>query len=60
MVFPVSDDNTDRIRTPYVTIAFIVINVLVFFLLQQGGTTQRTPTSNLTPAWAEFDLPPVL
>ena len=38
MVFPVSDDNTDRIRTPYVTIAFIVINVLVFFLLQQGGT----------------------
>ena len=29
-------------------------------LLQQAGSTQRMSTSNLTPAWAEFDLPPVL
>jgi hypothetical protein len=29
-------------------------------LLQANGTTQRVSTSNLTPAWAEFELPPVL
>jgi WD40-like Beta Propeller Repeat len=29
-------------------------------LLQAGGSTKRVSTSNLTPAWAEFDLPPVL
>ncbi|HEX6241426.1 MAG TPA: hypothetical protein VFZ61_11050, partial [Polyangiales bacterium] len=29
-------------------------------LVQAGGSTQRQSTSNLTPAWAEFDLPPVL
>jgi hypothetical protein len=29
-------------------------------LLRQAGATQRVSTSNLTPAWAEFDLPPVL
>jgi hypothetical protein len=27
--------------------------------LQQGGTTDETATSNLTPAWAEFDIPEV-
>jgi membrane associated rhomboid family serine protease len=40
VVFPVSDDNSDRIRTPYVTFAFIAVNVLVFFLLQQGGSNE--------------------
>jgi hypothetical protein len=29
-------------------------------LLQAGGATKLVSTSNLTPAWAEFDLPPVL
>jgi membrane associated rhomboid family serine protease len=30
MVFPIADDNSDRIRTPYVNYALIVANVLVF------------------------------
>ncbi len=28
-------------------------------LLQAGGTTKAVASSNLTPAWAEFDLPPI-
>jgi membrane associated rhomboid family serine protease len=41
LVFPVSDDNTGRLRTPYVTITFIVINVLVFVFLQGLGTNEE-------------------
>jgi membrane associated rhomboid family serine protease len=41
MVFPVSDDNTGRLRTPYVTITFIVVNVLVFVFLQGLGTNEE-------------------
>lgn len=41
MVFPISDDNTDRVRTPYITYAFIAINVLVFVFLQGLGTNER-------------------
>lgn len=41
MVFPISDDNTGRIRTPYVTWALIVVNVLVFVFLQGLGTNER-------------------
>ena len=41
MVFPISDDNTDRIRTPYITFAFIAINVLVFVFLQGLGSNER-------------------
>lgn len=41
MVFPISDDNTGRIRTPYITYAFIAINVLVFVFLQGLGTNER-------------------
>jgi membrane associated rhomboid family serine protease len=37
MVFPLSDDNTDRRQFPYVTIGLIVVNVLVFVLLQGAG-----------------------
>ena len=36
MVFPISDDNSDRQSFPFVTIALIVANVLVFAVLQQG------------------------
>lgn len=28
--------------------------------LRESGMTKRVSTSNLTPAWAEFDLPPIL
>jgi membrane associated rhomboid family serine protease len=37
-VFPLKD-NIPTDRTPYVTIALIVINVLAYFLLQRGGIT---------------------
>src|SRR5215203_5497978 len=41
MVFPISDDNTGRVRTPYVTFALIALNVLVFVFLQGLGTNER-------------------
>jgi membrane associated rhomboid family serine protease len=41
MVFPIGDDNTDRVRTPYVTYLFIALNVLVFVFLQGLGTNDR-------------------
>ena len=37
MLTPISDDNSDRVRTPFVNYLFIAINVLVFVFLQQGG-----------------------
>jgi len=41
MVFPISDDNTGRVRMPYVTYVLIVLNVLVFVFLQGLGTNER-------------------
>jgi membrane associated rhomboid family serine protease len=41
MVFPISDDNTGRLTTPYVTYALIALNVLVFVFLQGMGTNER-------------------
>ena len=41
MVFPISDDNTGRLTTPYVTYALIAINVIVFVFLQGMGTNER-------------------
>jgi len=37
MVLPLYDDNTDRIRTPFITYAIIAINILVFVFLQGLG-----------------------
>lgn len=37
-MFPIGDDNSDRIITPFVNYAFIGINILVFLLLQQIGS----------------------
>jgi membrane associated rhomboid family serine protease len=34
---PISDDNSDRVRTPFVNYALIAINVFVFIVLQAGG-----------------------
>jgi membrane associated rhomboid family serine protease len=41
MVFPIGDDNTGRIRTPYVTYALIALNVLVFVFLQGFGSNEK-------------------
>jgi len=41
VVFPIGDDNADRIRTPYVTYLFIALNVLVFVVFQGLGTNDR-------------------
>lgn len=41
MIFPVSDDNTGRLRTPYVTYAIIFLNVAVFVLLQGVGRNEK-------------------
>jgi membrane associated rhomboid family serine protease len=41
MVFPIGDDNTGRLRTPYVTYLLIALNVLVFVFLQGLGTNER-------------------
>lgn len=37
-MFPIGDDNSDRVITPVVNYIFIGINVLVFLLLQQIGS----------------------
>jgi membrane associated rhomboid family serine protease len=41
MVFPIGDDNTGRLRTPYVTYLLIALNVLVFVFLQGLGTNEK-------------------
>jgi len=41
VVFPISDDNTGRVRTPYVTYVLIAVNVLVFVFLQGMGSNER-------------------
>ncbi len=40
MVFPIGDDNSDRTMFPYVTVGLIVINVLVFVVLQGLGSNE--------------------
>lgn len=41
MVFPIGDDNTGRVRTPYVTYLLIALNVLVFVVLQGLGANEQ-------------------
>src|SRR4030095_4912753 len=36
-MLPIGDDNSDRIRTPYVNYLLIAANILVFVFLQQMG-----------------------
>ncbi|HEY8559700.1 MAG TPA: rhomboid family intramembrane serine protease [Pyrinomonadaceae bacterium] len=49
-MFPLGDDNSDRIITPYVNYAFIVINVLVFVFLQGlGGNDAFSYAFSLVP-----------
>ena len=40
MVFPISDDNSDRKVFPYVTIALLITNVFVFVVLQGMGQNE--------------------
>jgi membrane associated rhomboid family serine protease len=40
MVFPVGDDNSDRRSFPYVTIALLIANVVVFVVLQGMGANE--------------------
>ncbi len=37
-MIPISDNNTDRIRTPFVNYILIILNILVFVYYQQFGT----------------------
>jgi membrane associated rhomboid family serine protease len=41
MIFPISDDNTDRTTAPIVNYILIAINILVFVFLQGMGTNDR-------------------
>lgn len=41
MIFPIGDDNSDRTTTPIFNYILIAINVLVFVLLQGGGTNDK-------------------
>lgn len=41
MAFPIADDNSDRTQFPVVTIVLIVLNVLVFVLLQGMGRNEK-------------------
>ncbi|HKY26457.1 MAG TPA: rhomboid family intramembrane serine protease [Pyrinomonadaceae bacterium] len=41
MIFPISDDNTDRTTTPIVNYVLIAINILVFVFLQGLGSNDR-------------------
>ena len=41
MILPISDDNTGRLRTPYVTFTLIALNVLVFVFLQGLGSSEE-------------------
>ncbi len=49
-MFPISDDNSDRKIFPYVNIAIIILNILVFVLLQQLATNDTfTNAFSLVP-----------
>ena len=49
-MFPLGDDNTDRVITPYVNYAIVAINILVFVFLQGlGGNDAFTYAFSLVP-----------
>lgn len=41
MIFPIGDDNSDRTSAPILNYVLIAINLLVFILLQGGGTNEK-------------------
>jgi membrane associated rhomboid family serine protease len=59
MLFPIGDDNTDRINFPYVNYALIGLNILVFVLFQGfGGNEAFTYAFSAVPKeiWTGVDL----
>ena len=40
MLFPIGDEDRQHARTAYITIGLIVLNLIVFFLLQGAGTNE--------------------
>ncbi len=49
-MFPIGDDNSDLVITPYVNYAFIALNVIVFVFLQQlGGNEWFNSAFSLVP-----------
>ena len=51
MLFPIGDENADRRTTPFVTYAFIALNLLVFVFLQGlGGNDKFTYAYSAVPA----------
>ncbi|QDU95247.1 rhomboid family intramembrane serine protease [Lignipirellula cremea] len=51
MIFPIGDDNSDRTTFPFVNVALIVINVLVFVLAQgMGNNSDFTYAFSTVPA----------
>jgi membrane associated rhomboid family serine protease len=51
MVFPLSDDNSDRTTLPIVTVLLIIMNILVFVFAQQlGDNDQFTMAYSTVPA----------
>jgi membrane associated rhomboid family serine protease len=50
MLFPIGDDNSDRIRTPVINYLLIAINILVFVFLQgMGGDSAFTYSFSTVP-----------
>lgn len=49
MVFPLGDDNSDRLITPYVTYVLIAINIFVFVVLQGMGESDFTYKFSTVP-----------
>ena len=41
MLFPIGDDNSDRISTPIITYLLIAVNVFVFIFLQGMGSNEK-------------------
>jgi membrane associated rhomboid family serine protease len=41
MLFPIGDDNSDRLTTPFVVYALIALNFAVFLFFQQAGMTEQ-------------------
>ena len=57
MVFPLSDDNSDRQRVPWITWSLITANVLVFVLFQQGGTNDSVTLALLSGSCRNHEWP---
>ncbi|HWS54591.1 MAG TPA: rhomboid family intramembrane serine protease [Pyrinomonadaceae bacterium] len=47
MIFPIGDDNSDRLTTPYVNYLLLALNVIVFVLFQGLGSNEQ-----FTFAWS--------